>query len=194
MPQTKSFGIKEKHVLFREMRYCIHSNKVKQKQGNHETKNPRSSRARNIHCNVSIHIRLERWCLKSSHPLEINVRFTHNYIINSAEALSFRHVKDEVREKYLELFKDGHSAASTLYTYEDELHLNAVDDQDLIELLADRASNPDYDYIAKLFHQYCVYLAVIMESQCLKEWQILLVIIILRVEEKQLYKNMTREL
>jgi len=29
-----------------------------------------------------------------------------------------------------------------------------VDDQDLIELLADRASNPDYDYVAKLFYQY----------------------------------------
>lgn len=154
MPQTKSFDIKGKHVLFREKRHCIHSNKVKQKQGNRETKNPQSSRARNTHCNASIHIRLESWRLESSHPLEINIRFTHNHIINSAEALSFRHVKDEVREKYLELFKDGHSAASALYTYEDELHLNAVDDQNLIELLADRASNPDYDYVAKLFHQY----------------------------------------
>ncbi len=29
-----------------------------------------------------------------------------------------------------------------------------MDDQDLIELLADQASNPDYDYVAKLFYQY----------------------------------------
>ena len=68
--------------------------------------------------------------------------------------LSFHHVKDEVCEKYLELFKNGHSATSALYTYEDELYLNVIDDQDLIKLLADRASNPDYDYVAKLFHQY----------------------------------------
>ena len=154
MPQTKGFDIKGKHVLFREKRHCIHSNEVKKKQGSRETKNPQSIRVRNIHCNANIHLRLEKWRLEFSHPLEINVRFTHKHIINSAEALSFRRVKDEVREKYLELFKDGHSAASALYSYEDELHLSVADDQELIELLADRASNPNYDYVVKHFHQY----------------------------------------
>ena len=38
-----------------------------------------------------------------------------------------------------------------MYVYEDELHLNATDDQELLELLADRAKNPDY---AKLFQKY----------------------------------------
>ena len=85
--------------------------------------------------------------------MEINIKFTHNHVINSAEALSFRRVKKEVREKYLELFKNGHSPASALHAYEDELHLNATNEQELVELLADRSSNPDYDFVLKLFQQ-----------------------------------------
>ncbi len=88
----------------------------------------------------------------ASHPFEINIKFTHNHIINSVEALSFRYIKKKVCEKYLELFKDGHSPASVLFAYEDELYLSA-NTQKLVELLADRSSNPDYDYVLKLFQQ-----------------------------------------
>ncbi|GES89782.1 hypothetical protein GLOIN_2v1883854 [Rhizophagus clarus] len=63
-------------------------------------------------------------------------------------------VKEEVREELLELFKDGHSPSSALYVYQDKLHLEASDEQELIELLADRSVNPDYDYVAKLFQEY----------------------------------------
>ena len=52
----------------------------------------------------------------------------------------------------MELFKDGHSPASVLFAYEDELYLSA-NTQKLVELLADRSSNPDYDYVLKLFQQ-----------------------------------------
>ncbi len=78
----------------------------------------------------------------------------HNHVINSAESLSFRHVNEEVREELLNLFKDGHSSALALYVYQDELHLRANDEQELIELLADRSINPDYDYTTKLFQEY----------------------------------------
>lgn len=100
-------------MLFRELRHCIHSHRVKKKQGNQIlAKRPQSSRARDINCTASIHLRLERRKLVNSHPLEINIKFTHNHVINSAESLSFRHVKDEVRENFIELFKDGHSPSS----------------------------------------------------------------------------------
>ncbi|GBC31486.2 hypothetical protein GLOIN_2v252347 [Rhizophagus irregularis DAOM 181602=DAOM 197198] len=49
---------------------------------------------------------------------------------------------------------DGHSPSSALYAHEDSLHLNASDEQELMEILADRAKNPDYDYVAKIFQQY----------------------------------------
>ncbi|CAG8847989.1 18639_t:CDS:1, partial [Gigaspora margarita] len=123
MPQTKGYNVKGSRVLFREKRHCAHSNEVKKKQGNREIKNPQSLRARNVNCSASIHLRLERWRLELDHPLEINIKFIHNHIIDSAESLSFRRVNDDVREKYLKLFNDGHSPASALYSYEDELHL-----------------------------------------------------------------------
>ena len=155
MPETKGYDVKGKHVLFREKRHCIHSNAVKKKQGNYETKRPLSSRLRNTNCTATIHLRLERWRIESlSHPLEVNIRFTHNHVVISAESLSFRRVNSEVREKFLELFKDGHSPASAIYSYEDQLYLSTADEQELLVLLADRSTNPDYDYVFNLFRRY----------------------------------------
>ncbi|GES83311.1 hypothetical protein GLOIN_2v1883854 [Rhizophagus clarus] len=113
-----------------------------------------SSRARDINCTASIHIRLERRKLIHTHPLEINIKFTHNHVINSAESLSFRRIKDEVKEKFIELFKDGHSPSSALIAHEDELHINATNDQELLEILSDRANNPDYNSVFHLFQKY----------------------------------------
>ncbi|CAG8813341.1 32376_t:CDS:2, partial [Gigaspora margarita] len=154
MPETKGFEIKGKRVLFRELRHCIHSDHVRKKQGHREIKYPHSSRVRNTSCTATIHLRLERQRLSLSHPLEVNLVFTHNHVINSAASLSFRRVKKEVSEKFINLFRDGHSPASALHVNEDDLHLNATSEQELLETLADRACNPGYDYVAKLFQQY----------------------------------------
>ena len=154
MAQTRGFNIKGSRVLFREKCHCIHSNDVKKKQGSRETKRPQSARLRNIGCTATIHLRLERRNLIYSHPLEVELKFTHNHIIDSAESLSFRRVNKEVRQECINLFRDGHSPSSALYVYEDNLHLNTTNDQELLEVLADRTQNPGYDYIAKIFQQY----------------------------------------
>ncbi|PKC17502.1 hypothetical protein RhiirA5_405823 [Rhizophagus irregularis] len=99
---------------------------------------------------ASIKIQLENWRLElHSHPLEINFRFTHNHVIDSSESLSFQHVKEEVHERFLELFRDGYSPVSAIYTYKDGLHITESD-QELLEILADRAINPDYGYVIRL--------------------------------------------
>ncbi|CAB5362409.1 unnamed protein product [Rhizophagus irregularis] len=154
MPETKRYEIKGKYVLFRETRHCIHSDTVKKKQGSREVKRQNSLQLRNTSCKATIHLRLESWRVELSHPLEVNIKFTHNHVINSAESLSFRRVNEKVCEKFLQLFKDGYSPASAMYVHEDELYLSSTDEQDLLVLLADRANNPDYDYIAKLFQKY----------------------------------------
>ncbi|CAB4439855.1 unnamed protein product [Rhizophagus irregularis] len=114
MPQTKAYDINGNRVMFRESRHCIYSHMVKKKQGKN--------------------VKVKR--LKSSRARDINL-FMHNHVINCAEVLSFRRVKEEVREELLNYFKDGHSPSSALYAYQDELHLKATDEQELIELLAD---------------------------------------------------------
>ncbi|CAG8667306.1 39343_t:CDS:2 [Gigaspora margarita] len=65
-----------------------------------------------------------------------------------------QHVDSKVCENFITLFRDGHSPASALYIFEDDLYLNITNEQELLEILADRAYNPGYDYIAKLFQQY----------------------------------------
>ena len=41
-----------------------------------------------------------------------------------------------------------------MYVYEDQLYFSTTDEQELLVLLADRAINPDYEYIHNLFQQY----------------------------------------
>ena len=54
----------------------------------------------------------------------------------------------------MQIFCDMHSSASALYAYKDELHILALSDEELIEILADRAINLRYNYIANLFKHY----------------------------------------
>ncbi|CAG8477521.1 33923_t:CDS:2 [Racocetra persica] len=85
----------------------------------------------------------------------IEDEFIHNHVINAAESLSFRPIKEEVRNKLLDLFKNGYLHFSALYTLKDELHLGTRDEQELVELLTDRATNPDYNLVYHIFRQYC---------------------------------------
>ncbi|CAG8663417.1 10514_t:CDS:2 [Funneliformis caledonium] len=48
----------------------------------------------------------------------------------------------ELCEEFLKLFNDSHSSSLALHVYKDNLHLNASDEQELLETLADRAKNP----------------------------------------------------
>ncbi|RIB21214.1 hypothetical protein C2G38_2177236 [Gigaspora rosea] len=132
MPQSKGYEIK----------------------GDSELKHPESARNRNTGCLATLHLRLERWRLSTSHPLEVNVCFKHNHIVNSAELLSFRCVNEKIRDKFIQMFCNGHSSASALYNHEDELHVSASSNENLIETLADRAVNPDYTYVLHLYEQY----------------------------------------
>ncbi|CAG8852665.1 41152_t:CDS:2, partial [Gigaspora margarita] len=136
MPQTKGYEI------------------VRKKQGDPEIKNPESARNRNTGCSATLCLRLECWRLNTSHPLEVNICFKHNHVINSAESLGFRRVNEEIRDKFIQMFYDGHSPASALYNHEDELHLSASSSEKLVENLADRAINPGYKYVMHLFEHY----------------------------------------
>ncbi|CAG8809373.1 8061_t:CDS:1, partial [Dentiscutata erythropus] len=48
-----------------------------------------------------------------------------------------------------------HSPATALYTYQDELHVFTLSNDELIKILANQSVNPDYDYIKNLFTCYC---------------------------------------
>ncbi|CAG8803336.1 45644_t:CDS:2, partial [Gigaspora margarita] len=125
-----------------------------QTKGNPVLKNPNSLYIRNIECKATLHLRLEQWNLQMNYPLEINIKYIHNHVVHSAKALSFRHVRDEVHDKYLELFKNGHLLATARFTYEDSLHLQANNNQELMQWLADHAQNPNHNYVSNLFKEF----------------------------------------
>ncbi|CAG8615826.1 28201_t:CDS:2, partial [Dentiscutata erythropus] len=59
IPQTRWYKIQEKKVIFRQLRYCIHSNIVKQKQKNPILKIPNSLCIKNSGYKATIHLQLE---------------------------------------------------------------------------------------------------------------------------------------
>lgn len=154
MPQTKGYGVKGKRVILRESRHCIHSKKVKDKQGNPEIKRIQTMHNRNTDCLAVMNLKLECRNTFTNYPLEVNLIFKHNHVINSAESLSFRRVHEKTHAKYMQLFYDGHSPATALYTYQDELHISILSNEELIETLADCSLNPDYNYVKNLFNHY----------------------------------------
>ncbi|CAG8582443.1 46021_t:CDS:2 [Gigaspora margarita] len=90
-----------------------------------------------IHCTATVNLRLERRRLSLTYPSEVNLKYTHNHVINSAESLSFRRVKEEVSKELLDLFKDGHTPASALYVYQDKLYFKVTNEGELVELFAE---------------------------------------------------------
>ncbi|CAG8778889.1 2879_t:CDS:2, partial [Dentiscutata erythropus] len=64
-----------------------------------------------------------------------------------ASSLSFWPVDIKVREKFINLFRDRHSSASALHVFEDDLYLNTINEQELLKIFADRAYNPDNEFL-----------------------------------------------
>ncbi|CAG8823081.1 361_t:CDS:10, partial [Gigaspora margarita] len=71
---------------------------------------------------MSIHLRLEKWRLELSHP---------------------------IYDKFLNLFNDGHSPVSGLHSHEDDLHLSAENDQELLKLLVGM-----FDHLEAVVNEY----------------------------------------
>ena len=49
--------------------------------------------------------------------MSVSLTFTHNHPVGAADALKYRKVSEETREKFLDLFKAGHDPASALESH-----------------------------------------------------------------------------
>ncbi|CAG8780773.1 30929_t:CDS:1, partial [Racocetra persica] len=104
---TCTYLVKEDKVIFRELRYCIHSNLVKQKNNHCETKNLNGLQNRDTGCKATLNLQMKKpkkFGFEDTYLFEINLRFIHNYVPNSASSLSFRPVGLNVQKHYIELF------------------------------------------------------------------------------------------
>lgn len=85
-------------------------------------------------------------------PFEITIEFVHNHSIESANAVKYHDVKKETKNKFLELFDEGHSASSAYQFY--KKHLEAKHGEEYVKVSADRAIMPDQKWVFNYFAAY----------------------------------------
>jgi len=100
-----------------------------------------------IHCYV--------FCFRSSdtflpaYPCTVTVNSIHNHCIKSATALSFRDPEPAVKDKFVQLFKAGHSATQAVEAHKRDLMDEHQDDYSTV--CADRALCPDVKWAHNLY-------------------------------------------
>lgn len=83
-------------------------------------------------------------------PCEIVLVPSHNHEINNAEALSWRRVSGEVKQKLIDLYDRGHDAATAREIIKLDIYMN----ENCRDILADRKFCPDYNYCYNLYRKH----------------------------------------
>lgn len=74
----------------------------------------------------------------------VNLKYIHNHPINCADVLRHRDVSEQVKDKFLYLFKLGHTPASALEMHKYDLQMENSDDFEY--LIGDRGVVPDLSW------------------------------------------------
>jgi hypothetical protein len=83
-------------------------------------------------------------------PCTVDMNFSHNHSLKSADVLRFRRVCKEVEAKLLDLFRKGHSPASALESHKVDIQL---ENEEYKHLLADKKYWPDYGSCYRLYRK-----------------------------------------
>ena len=130
-----------KRVLRKLYLRCHH----KQRQTNKHTKSNRILKTmhkehNNKHTNCPAQMRLTILVPHSRHNgylIEVNLNHHHNHLTTVADALRFRPLSTDVKQRYFDLFRQGHSPCSAQLEHESSLMYSENP-----HLLADRSGNP----------------------------------------------------
>ena len=87
-----------------------------------------------------------------SHTTVVDILHNHNHPIDCLHALTFRTMSEETKEAYYQLFSCGHSAASAWHSYETKLMIE--NEENKMEVLADRNINPNQQDVSRLFDKW----------------------------------------
>ncbi len=144
---------KGKSVVKKFYLRCQH----KQRQTGKHTKSGRSLKTthkshnnRNTNCPAQIIATLLS-PRKSNHRFGVDVilKHSHNHLVHVADALRFRRMSESTKEKYYDLFRQGHSPSSAHLEYE-----TSVTYSDEPQLIADRNTNPKKSDVYNLFNKW----------------------------------------
>lgn len=147
---------KGRYVNFKQILKCRRNTRSKPEFRLNSTKNS----TRNTNCPSTITITLhaikkryqgknkELYLLRKEFPCEISIILTHNHNTESVDDLKHLKVRNEVTEKLVQLFRNGHSPATALDSLKMDIYLSN-DCPKLI--LADRSQCPDYIFCYRLY-------------------------------------------
>lgn len=148
-------------IVFSQVLFCHHNCKKKLKDDD-VVKRKLHKRRRDTNCPSIIRIKLyvqKKRTRKDTPiklqdeemPCEIVLVPTHNHEINNAEALSWRRVSDDVKQKIVNLFDRGHNPGTARELLKLDIYIN-YDNYEA--LLSDRKFYPDYQCCSYLYKKY----------------------------------------
>lgn len=85
-----------------------------------------------------------------SWPTTIVFSWAHNHAVDDPQFLQFRDVSPSVKEKFIKLFQDGHSASSALKLHKEDLAKEHGENYD--KIVADRHFCPDLQFCYRLYY------------------------------------------
>lgn len=88
--------------------------------------------------------------LKRRKPCEIILVENHNHSTTSADALRFRRVSEDTRNKLIVLYKNGHTPSTALESLKIDIQLKH---ENYEMILADRYYCPDYNFCRNLYQK-----------------------------------------
>ena len=144
---------KGKHLTTKYFLHCHH----KQRQtGKHEkSKRPlkttnKEHQQKHTNCPAKLNISLLPSCSTCKYGVLVTFFHAHNHPVYAADALRFRPIASEVKVKYFDLFRLGHSPSSAHFEFETNLMLL----EDNPAVLADRYVNPKKKDVYNLFDKW----------------------------------------
>ena len=103
---------------------------------------------RNTDCPAQILVTLLPPNTRDGFCVAVTLKHTHNHFVDVADALQFRRITDSTKEKYYDLFRQGHSPSSAHLEYETQLTYKDT------QLLADRNVNPKISDVYNMFNKW----------------------------------------
>ena len=164
---------KGKRILYKAYLHCQHQRKpLTMKQTAHpkkksskqslgplrkDLKNKKTSCPSTIKLTVNVPTKKDKKAAKFrpyllSHTTVVSILHNHNHPIDSLHALTFHTISEDAKDAYYQLFSCGHSAASAWHSYETKLMIE--NEENKMEMLADRSINPSPQDVSRLFDKW----------------------------------------
>ncbi|KAI5712821.1 hypothetical protein M8J75_011439 [Diaphorina citri] len=147
----KTFPENTQKTVFKKVFHCLHNTHPKKVAKPHlKHTNCRSQ----VTLNVRPRMKRSKDVYFEEYPCQVDIRWCHNHLLDNAEAMRFKPQSAQLKEKFMEFFKKGHTPSSAYETHLLDLQ-NEHTPETFFQAMADGSLCPTkkwcYDTYYKLF-------------------------------------------